>query len=71
MQLNLTLKPCPTGRAYWICSRILRSILFPGYFKPSQNGLDVACKLEHLGVIYWRLAGQIHKGLCTRLFTGL
>ncbi|MGI6567281.1 MAG: serine O-acetyltransferase EpsC [Limnochordia bacterium] len=41
----------------------LRSILFPGYFKPSRNGYDVACKLEHLGVIYWRLAGQIHRTL--------
>ena len=42
----------------------LRSILFPGYFRPSHNGLDAACKLEHLGVIYWRLAGQF-TGLCT------
>jgi len=43
----------------------LRSILFPGYFRPSHNGLDAACKLEHLGVIYWRLAGQIHRTLHT------
>ena len=41
----------------------LRSILFPGYFKPSRNGYDVVCMLEHLGVVYWRLAGQIHNAL--------
>jgi serine O-acetyltransferase len=41
----------------------LRSILFPGYFKPSRNGHDVVCMLEHLGVVYWRLAGQIHNAL--------
>ena len=41
----------------------LRSILFPGYFKPSRNGHDVVCMLEHMGVVYWRLAGQIHNAL--------
>lgn len=41
----------------------LRSILYPGYFRPSHNGRDVVCMLEHLGVVYWRLAGQIHNTL--------
>ncbi len=41
----------------------LRSILFPGYFRPSHNGHDVVCMLEHMGVVYWRLAGQIHNTL--------
>ena len=41
----------------------LRSILFPGYFGPSRNGHGVVCMLEHLGVVYWRLAGQIHNTL--------
>lgn len=43
--------------------RDLRSILFPGYFQPSRNGHGIACMLEHLGVVYWRLAGQIHNTL--------
>ena len=43
--------------------RDLRSILFPGYFQPSRNGHGVVCMLEHLGVVYWRLAGQIHNTL--------
>lgn len=41
----------------------LRSILFPGYFHPSRNGDGTVCLLEHLGIVYWRLAGQIHNAL--------
>lgn len=43
----------------------LRSILFPGYFDPISNGnssqsIDSSCLLERIGVVYWRLARQIH-----------
>ena len=41
----------------------LRSMMFPGYFQPSKNGQGVVCLVEHLGVVYWRLAGQIHNSL--------
>jgi serine O-acetyltransferase len=40
----------------------LRSIVFPGYFDSSNSGSggDSSCLLERLGVVYWRLARQIH-----------
>jgi serine O-acetyltransferase len=40
----------------------LRSIIFPGYFDSTNGGgnSDSSCLLERIGILYWRLARQIH-----------
>lgn len=38
----------------------LQEVLFPGYFGPRGQDVDVTCLVERLGVIYWTLTRLIH-----------
>lgn len=57
------LMPDPTGLIELFTD--IRSVLFPGYFDAAIPGhcADSSCLTERIGLIYWRLARQIHNTL--------